>query len=486
MAEIYNSKNKLELEKFLNLVTERILEQNLSLFVGAGSSVQYGAMNWNELIDKIYNGSNNWNNTERAQYAELKGIDIKLEISNLISSVNIDYKRKNTFLYYLLGFDYKSIWTTNYDHVIEDVLKYKSKLYIPVFQYDHFKNLSYPNGNFLYKINGSYDKPKTIIITKNDFIDYRKSHEAYLILLKRELLCHSFLFIGCSFDDDILRICIKDILNCIENSSENYLTNHYAIIVESNKDKLNFISEDLRRNYNINCLLVENYNMSYEIAYGISSKVKYNSIFVSGSKLFSRHSKEEIAGKNVCKELVESFIDFDNPNFKFISGMGISIGHFISGTIKELCRNRNANTNRFLQMEPFPFKNKTSNKNHRKSIINLAGIFIFIYGDYNSKTDNPKTSGMWEEYLEAKKDKLSLIIPLPCGNDSISKVIFEEELKNINSFSYKNKDLIRTFNHNGTNKRFFNKLVNKVTVHAKKSTDKILEKLINDLELSDK
>lgn len=484
MAEIYNSKNKLELEKFLNLVSEKILEQNLSLFVGAGSSVQYGAMNWQELIDNIYSGSNNWNNTERAQYAELKGIDIKLEISNLISSINIDNTYKNTFLYYLLGFDYKSIWTTNYDHVIEDVLKYKAKSYISVFQYDHFKNLSYPNGNFLYKINGSYDKPKTIIITKNDFIDYRKSHEAYLILLKRELLCHSFLFIGCSFDDDILRICIKDILNCIENSSENYLTNHYAIIVEANKDKLNFISEDLRRNYNINCLLVENYNMSYKIAYGISTKVKYSSIFVSGAKTFIRHSKEEIAGKNVCKELVNSFIDLDNPHFKFISGMGMSIGHFISGTIKEICRDRNIN--RFLQMEPFPFKSKTANENHRKNIINQAGIFIFIYGDYNSTTDNIETSGMWKEYLEAKKDKSSIIIPLPCGNDSISKVIFEEELKDNQSFSYKNIYLIETFNHNESNRTFFKKLVKKVIIDVRKSTDKILDELINDLGLLDK
>ena len=50
------------------------------------------------------------------------------------------------------------------------------------------KNLSFPNSNFLYKINGSCTKPDSIVITHEDFINYRRSHEAYLILLKRETI----------------------------------------------------------------------------------------------------------------------------------------------------------------------------------------------------------------------------------------------------------------------------------------------------------
>lgn len=110
--------------------------------------------------------------------------------------------------------------------------------------------------------------------------------------------------------------------------------------------------------------MVPNYENAYKIAYGISYKVKYASVFISGAKLFKRNSMEEIKAKNVCQELVSAFMEIDNFPFKFISGMGMSIGHFISGTIKQLVKNKNIN--RYLQMEPFPFTSKEANINHRK------------------------------------------------------------------------------------------------------------------------
>ena len=203
MAKIFDAKTRSELESFINLVAETILQENLSLFLGAGSSMQYNAMSWNELINAVYNGCDNWGNTDRAQYADLNGIDVKSAVCNIVTSVPINSNKVDTYLNYLLDFDYKSLWTTNYDSVIENVLQSKSKTFIPVYMYKHFKQLSYPGGYFLFKINGSSEETNSIVITREDFINYRKSHEAYLILLKRELLCHSFLFLGCSFDDDI-------------------------------------------------------------------------------------------------------------------------------------------------------------------------------------------------------------------------------------------------------------------------------------------
>ena len=113
MAEIYFSNRREELEKFLNIVAEAILQGNMSLFLGAGSSMQYGAPNWNNLISSIYKGFKNGNNIEKAQYAELKGIDVKTEISKQTSFIKFDPRKKDTYLNYLLNFDYKSIWTTN-------------------------------------------------------------------------------------------------------------------------------------------------------------------------------------------------------------------------------------------------------------------------------------------------------------------------------------------------------------------------------------
>ncbi|WP_461257562.1 hypothetical protein, partial [Treponema sp. R80B11-R83G3] len=157
---------------------------------------------------------------------------------------------------------------------------------------------------------------------------------------------------------------------------------------------------------------------AYRTAYGISCRVKYNSIYISGAKSFVRYSKEENEGKLVCQTLVNAFMKIDESPFKFICGMGMSIGHFISGTVKQLCNGKNPN--RYLQMEPFPFTSNEANEKHRKSIVSKASIFIFIFGDYSGNEDEIEKSGMWNEYLYAKNDKNGILIPLPCGRLSIS------------------------------------------------------------------
>ena len=479
MPNIYNALESQELEIFFNRVAEKILQNHLSLFLGAGSSIQYGAMNWDVLIEKVQHGNVNWTNTQKAQYIELKGMNIKKEIADILSNVSIDYKETKTFLNYLLSFDYKSLWTTNYDCIIENVLAQKAKSFIPIFKYQDFQKLSHPGGYFLYKINGSQADWKTIVITHEDFIDYRRSHEAYLILLKRELLCKSFLFLGCSFEDDILRICIKDILNCIGNNSENYSTDHFAIVVDDNIEKLNFICQDMNKHYNMNCLSVNNPSAAYTVAYGIASKVKYNSIFVSGAKSFERYSAAENHAKKVCQGLVNAFMRIEDFPFKFISGMGMSIGHFISGTVKQNCQNKNLN--RYLQMEPFPFSGKNANKTHRENMISKAGIFIFLYGDAPKNNSPIEQNGMWEEYLLAKSDKDNIIIPIPCGNNSVSNIIFQNELNDKDSFSTKHKLLMEIFDCDLDNNYFFSQLVEEVILATRKRSDQIIEKIVTNL-----
>lgn len=480
MAEIYFSNKKEEIERFINLVAEEILQENTSLFLGAGSSMQYSAPSWNTLIDSACPEYKMGSNVDKAQYAELTGIDIKTEICKQFSIIKFDnVKKTNTYLNYLLDFNFKSIWTTNYDEIIEKVLVQKSKKIRPIYKYSHFQELSYPGGCFLFKINGSCNEPKTIVVTKEDFINYRKTHEAYLILLKRELLCHSFLFLGCSFEDDILRMCIKDILNCVDNSEENYATNHFAIIVEKDSKKLEFISKDLASHYNIKCLSVSNIESAYIIACGISYKVKYNSIFISGAKKYVRHSNEEEMGKKVCQNLVNAFMDIENSPYKFISGMGMSIGHFICGTIKQKCCEKNLN--RYLQMDPFPFTSTKDNAKHRESMINKAGIFIFLFGDFDENLQTVEDSGMWKEYLLAKNNKDNIIIPLPCGIDSVSSKIYEQEIAEIDSFSARYYKLLQKFDYTTSDMNFFEELVEKVILSTREKLDIIFEEIENKL-----
>ena len=479
MGRIYSSDNKTDLENFITSVAEEILQENMSLFLAAGSSMQYSAPSWSRLMAKVCEQYIVGDNVNNAQYAELKGIDIKSEIAKEFSSMDTNViSKKETYLNYLLDFNFKSIWTTNYDMIIEKVLLFKSKKIKAIYQYSHFQDLSYPGGYFLFKINGSCDCVESIVATKEDFINYKKTHEAYLILLKRELLCHSFLFLGASFEDDILRMCIKDILNCINNSKENFTTKHYAIIAETDNAKRDFISSDLAKHYNINCLTVSKVNEAYRIAYGISSRVKYNSIFISGARKYKLDAADEDLVKKACQNMVGAFMSVQCFPYKFISGMGMSIGHFICGTVKRNCEDKNIN--RFLQMEPFPFTSPEDNNKHRENMIKKAGIFIFIFGDYNVNIDNFKNSGMWKEYLLAKSDEDNIIIPLPCGENSISNKIYQEELLNNNSFSDRYRNLLQQFDYKSPNREFFNELVEKVNLSTRKQLDKVLDEILQN------
>ncbi len=475
MANQYNVKRREELEQFLNLVAEQILQNEMSLFIGAGSSMQYGAMNWSDLINSVYSGLDNWDDTDRAQYAELTGVNVKSKICQKLFELNLNSESNNTYLNHLLDFDFKSIWTTNYDNLIEKVLERKTKRYKAIYQYKHFKLLSYPRGSFLFKINGSQTNEESIVITHEDFINYRKSHEGFLILLKRELLCNSFLFLGCSFDDDILRICIKDILNCIDNNGDNYTTNHFAIIAEKDNFKSDYICKDLINHYKINCLKVNQPELSYLISMALMYKVKFNSIFISGASRFKRGSKEENDGKNVCKALSDAFINFEISPYKIILGMGMSIGNFVAGNVKN--KKKDENVNRYLQMEPFPFTNAFENDKHRRGIIEKAGIFIFLYGDYNEHTGSLEENGIWKEYSYAKSDSNNIIVPLPCGETSISQKIYEKEFLEQESFTYINRKLLSTFDITKDNTDFFNNLTQVINFTVRERFDTLLDQI---------
>lgn len=487
MAREYDASNRYDLEEFINKVANKILATNMCLFIGAGSSIQYGTVSWDELIKGTTNLDSNLDNLQKAEYDNLISKDLKIRIAEKLSKNEYTFK-SDTYLNYLLDFDFNSIWTTNYDNLIESVLAQKKKRYFPIYEFNHFQQLSYPKGIHLFKINGSYESPDSIVITKNDFIDYKKTHEGFLLLLKRDLLCNSMLFLGCSFDDDILRISIKDIIHCIDdndtNKEQNYSTEHFAIVTESNQHKLDYICMDMKDNYRISCLKLNKPQKSYLLTKGIAEKVKLTSIFISGAKKFQRHSEEEEKAICICRDLVLEFINIEEFNieqypYKFISGMGMSIGNFISGPIKQMDEIRNIN--RYLDMQPFPFTGGDSSKIHRHNIIRKAGIFIFMYGD-KPKNDNIENSGMWTEYDIARQNRNGIIISLPCGTDSISTEIYINELHDKNSFSNKYKNIIEKFDYTNDNKIFFKELKEKVNLEVRKKMDYILDEISESIK----
>ena len=430
-----------ELASFIDQVAEILLQENLSLFVGAGSSIQYSLPGWIKLVEEVVGGADDIvDPIIKAEYGKLKNIDVKSRIANKLLGYNIDSSIRTTYLHYLLNHKYKSIWTTNYDNVIERILDNKGVSYKEIATYRDFNHLS-NNRLFLYKMNGSCRNPDSIVIDKDDFLEFEYLHEGFRILLKRELLCNNMLFVGCSFNDDILRKCIKDIIRCTSILNDaNYNNEHFAIIAESNNQLLEYVVSDLSSKYNISCLAVSNPKKSFIIAEILSSKVRSESVFISGAKSFSSES-QELDAKNFCRQLS---LMLKERRYKVISGMGMSIGNFVVGPIIKRAHEKNENVDRFISINPFPFSTYKEHYIHRKSMISMSGISIFIYGDYR---DDYERTGMWSEYLISKEQK-NIIIAIPTSYPSISNTIFANELTDDKSFCSRHECLLKSFTKN--------------------------------------
>jgi len=268
---------------------------NLVPFLGAGASKSYGFPLWydfiSKIIDIIENGQvrseSNQDISEKINHAknllkEKKLIEAIDYLENIVGRLNTyvehlmlrilnnEAKRakltfmvenKNTGLWgkYLNMFPSKKYLTTNYDIVIETVLRANIRL----FNESKKVNILTPfdinrmprgqkqaeNDFVVYHLHGVYTKPETIIFSSANYDDSYGTMSSTLKLTRQfpKLLDdlnrkYSFLFIGCSLNT--LQDRIYDTLNIINRSSsiEQF---HYAFLNSKEITDLNKKEDEL-------------------------------------------------------------------------------------------------------------------------------------------------------------------------------------------------------------------------------------------------
>ena len=70
---------------------------------------------------------------------------------------------------------------------------------------------------------------------------------------------------------------------------------------------------------------------------------------------------------------------------------------------------------------------------------------------------------------------------MPCGADSISTKIYENELAKQDSFSKKYYNLLQSFDYKVSNSHFFDELVEKVILSTREKLDIIFEEIVDNL-----
>lgn len=279
-----------------------------ALFIGAGLSVPYGLPDFYQLIKELAKDSIDLKVDPKHDYPEIAQYvlnscdDGRKSILNVVRErFNITYDgSRSTYLDSIAKSTINTIWTTNFDTLIEQSFENSGKETVVKNEDADFQiEFERQDSIEILKIHGDI-KSKDIVITKNDYEDFNITRKVAIKRLEQDFLTKSILFVGYSYKDPNIQAVVNNIRQLTEGKSKN---KHYMILNKAKKKNDRKLQQlwiqDLER-YGIQVYVLEHgFDELEGILKTISLKSKGKSLFITGSHYNSDH---EMA-KNLGKEL---------------------------------------------------------------------------------------------------------------------------------------------------------------------------------------
>lgn len=407
---------------YLNIMVKELETEHLSIFAGAGISIDSGFVDWKGLMRPIIEQLEINPNMDLALAAQFYENEYGRHDINKLIFDEFNRSPKNNVILTLLGkLPIKSYWTTNYDSLIEDTLSNPpiDKIVDLKVNKDQFK-YHIPNHDVtVYKMHGDKRYPDKAIITKNDYETYDTDREVFTKALFTELITNTFLFIGFSFSDPNLERILSIVKHTFANNAPK---NHYCFMrrVQKNDyadlkqyaEDVNFQKLRIRemRRYGIQTILIDDFSQILICLKYIKKKLDQKRVFISGSitQNISKNSDEAELIQFLARKLVEK-------NFKIVSGFGQNIGNYL---LIGACYDMNLNVSKKLHntIEIYPLVSTGNNAhNLREQLISDCGCIITLFGkySYNNDIENLNDDGVYQEYSIAKEKGITLL-PIGC------------------------------------------------------------------------
>lgn len=419
------------IDEFINDFADKLNNEQVSFFVGSGVSTELDLPNWKNLFSEIaiklsLNIEEIHDYYQLAQYYcnKYSISDLKRIIFPKLQTLDFNSPTMEK----LLKLKFKSIWTTNFDNALENCLLNHRIRFAKV---HNDKDLSCINVNdfpIIYKINGDISDLDNIILTQKDWENFEYTHPTMLTFLKKELVSNSFLFLGYSFHDNLIKSALSTIRQFVGNSG----IHHYAIFQKKDKKEFGYFIDDLDKNYNIKVVLIDSYSQVPQILDKIFLKTIERNIFISG-RLDDFSDMVEAFANDLLKTLS---VELLRNNYNLCTGMGRKIGYFVAGpAIQYLLSQNIKDIDKRIQIRPFD-DNLTDKdfSNYRKLLIEQNNIVIFVFGQkfVNGISENSK--GVLEEFEIARSMNKKII---PIGSTGFaSQEIGEEIRRSLTKFPY--------------------------------------------------
>jgi len=300
-----------------------------------------------------------------------------------------------------------SIWTTNYDTLIEESIRAAGRKPDVKITHANLAQTRHGRDILVYKMHGDVTQPQDAVLTKDDYERYESTHRLFVENLKGDLVSTTYLFLGFSFTDlniDYVLSRVRVLLG------ENQRT-HYCIMrqpklpkgkgriraeYEYEKRRLELRIEDLKR-FAIQPVLVDEYSEITELPRAVSKRAHSRNIFVSGSaRDYGAFGESRLNSfvRRLGRELIER-------GYNLVSGFGRGLGEqAVLGALEGIyCGKKGKDSNRII-IRPFPrvtsghVDQARSNTLHREDLLSQSGAGIFISGN----REDGNATGVWEEF----------------------------------------------------------------------------------------
>ncbi len=437
----------LRMKTFIKNYSEFIMNDEASMFIGAGVSIGSGYVNWKDLLTEIaeelgLNINEEEDLIELAQFHKNENDSRELLNKKLIKEFTRDVLPNNTHKL-LAEMEIRDYWTSNYDNLLETTFKTCGYNVETKKSTADLARKSPRIDKTVYKMHGDISTPEKAILVKDDYETYSEKWKDFSLLFQSALIEKTFLFIGFSFDDPNLKYLLSRIKMLMGKDART----HYCIMKKINesdcehnskdydyetiKQKLKI--DDLKR-YNIKVLLIDQFDDLNNILRRINRRVKYNRVFVSGAAAtyvpYTKNEVEEFAYKLSWKLV--------NTNNQITSGFGMGIGSSVINAGLEYVFSNKKSIDDVVKMRPFPqniaddVKRQELWKQYRYSMLDQVGIGIFMFGNKDKEGSVVESDGMQKEFDICVEMGVK-VIPLPFTG-YISSKLYNDVVKDIPSY----------------------------------------------------
>lgn len=193
------------------------IDRQLVLFLGAGVSAGAGLPDWSKLLRDIakdagFGPGDRFKGVDHRDQATILERQLKLQNQNLGKAVA---KRLAGSCYSLAGGLLASLpsneaVTTNFDTLFETARSTAGRQ-IAVLP----SRAAKPDGRWLLKLHGSIKKPKSIVLTRADYLDMPRQHGALMGLVQGLLMMRHMMFVGYSMRDEDFQELIYEVRHAV-------------------------------------------------------------------------------------------------------------------------------------------------------------------------------------------------------------------------------------------------------------------------------